>query len=279
MMSAIRKNRANQQHVGLRLLLPTMLATAIAMLAACATKPSIEVSTASRSDFQLDKVYIYSFLDVRQSNLGRNYLAQFEKLLTEELAKRQVQSRQLWFNRSETARHTAMADNVTFVSLYGQDSTTLVPVKRTVGENQPDEGNFGARYRMILFPKNVAGERYSVHLDIEDAATGRLLWYATMRGWNFNWVLQDEVPEQRALLGVQSIIEALDRSHLLPAASPEGTSKSPAPSPSQETPDGRESAASSSNDYEQMRVRYQDRLARQRARANPTAGSKAGAAQ
>ena len=196
-----------------------MLAILIAscILAACATKPSVQVSNASQSDLRLEKLYIYSFLDVRQNALGNNYLTMFEMLLAEELAKRNVNSKQLWFNRSQTARHTAMVDTVTFASPYQRNSTTQVPVKRTIAENQAEESSFGARYRMTLFPKNIANNTYAIHIDIEDAITGKLVWYATMNGHNFNWVIADEVPEQRARLSVESIIEALDGSHLLPA--------------------------------------------------------------
>lgn len=207
------------------------------MLAACATKPSIQVSNASQSDFVLDKVYIYSFLDVRQNNLGNNYLAMFEPLLAEELAKRNVNSKQLWFNRSQTARHTAMMDTVTFAGLNHRNSTTQVPVKRTITENLADESSFGARYRMTLFPKSISNNAYAIHIDIEDATTGKLVWYATMNGRNFNWVIADEVPEQRARLSVQSIVEALDGSHLLPSATPQApTYAKPAAATSQPTP-------------------------------------------
>lgn len=245
---------------------------AVSVLAACATKPSIDVSNASASDFKLQQVYIYSFLDVRESNLGRNYLAQFERILDDELQKRQVRSKQLWFKKSGTALHTAMIDKATFTSLYVRQSTTEVPVKRTIAENMADEASFGANYRLILFPKNISNNTYEVHLDIEDTATGRLLWYATMKGGNFNWVIQDEVPEQRARLAVQSLIEALDKSHLLPAASPLGAANSqtqavpPAPKATTQE-DG--SAASAGNDYDQMKIRYRDRLVRQQVHAAP----------
>ena len=188
------------------------------LLAACAIKPSVQVSNASKSNRQLDKLYIYSFLDVRQSNLGDNYLTMFEMLLAEELSKRNVNSKQLWFNRSQTARHTAMIDTVTLANPYQRSSTTQVPVRRTIVENLADETSFGARYRMTLFPKSISNNAYAVHIDIEDVATGKLVWYATMNGRNLNWVMADEVPEQRARLTVQSIVEALDGSHLLPAA-------------------------------------------------------------
>ncbi|MCK4118389.1 energy transducer TonB [Ralstonia nicotianae] len=216
-----------------------MLAIFVAscMLAACAIKPSVQVSNASQSDLQLEKLYIYSFLDVRQNNLGSNYLTMFEMLLAEELTKRNVNSKQLWFNRSQTALHTAMIDSVTLGSPYGRNSTTQVPVKRTIAENRANETSFGARYRMTLFPKNISNNAYAIYIDIEDAMTGKLVWYATMNGHNFNWVIADEVPEQRARLSVQSIIEALDGSHLLPAATPQGpTSAKPAAATSLPSP-------------------------------------------
>lgn len=196
------------------------MVVASCLLAACAIKPSVQVSNASQSNLQLDKLYIYSFLDVRQTNLGDNYLTMFEMLLAEELTKRNVNSKQLWFNRSQTARHTAMIDTVTLANPYQRNSTTQVPVRRTIAENLADETSFGARYRMTLFPKSISNNAYAVHIDIEDVATGKLVWYATMSGRNLNWVMADEVPEQRARLTVQSIIEALDGSHLLPAATP-----------------------------------------------------------
>jgi len=244
-----------------------LLLAAVAVLTACATKPSIDVSTASRSDFQLQRVYIYSFLDVREANLGRNYLAQFERILDSELQKRRVRSKQLWFKNSGTALHTAMMDKPTFTSLYVRQSTTEVPVKRTIAENRADEASFGAAYRLILFPKNISNNTYEVHLDIEDVSTGRLLWYATMKGGNFNWVVQDEVPEQRARLSVQSIIEALDKSNLLPVGAAPNIvdSRAPAtPTSVNASPDSDGSKVAPGNDYEQMKIRYQDRLVRQR---------------
>ncbi|MHA6913042.1 hypothetical protein ACQUJO_07900 [Ralstonia pseudosolanacearum] len=221
-------------------------------------------------------MYIYSFLDVRENNLGRNYLAQFEKIIDDELQKRKVRSKQLWFNKSGTALHTAMIDRATFTSLYVRKSTTEVPVKRTIAENMVDEASFGANYRLILFPRNISNETYNsyeIHLDIQDAITGRLLWYATMKGGNFNWVVQDEVPEQRARLAVQSIIEALDGSHLLPVAAPLGvvanSQTQAAPPTLNAASQGDGSVAPPGNDYDQMKIRYQDRLVRQQVHAVP----------
>lgn len=230
------------------------------VLAGCAIKPSVDVSTASSSGFELRDLYIYSFLDVRQTNLGPKYLAEFERQLGDALEKRRVRSRQLWFSRSEMGRHTAMMESVS--SVYPRrNSSLVVPVKGTVEENVQDEVAFGARYRMILFPKQIADQNYTVHVDIYDVATGRLVWYATMQGRNFNWVVGDEVPEQRASLAVQSLMEAFDGSKLFPI----GAAAPVPPAATQAAPNALADEVQARGSYEQMKLRYADRLARQRA--------------
>ena len=231
------------------------------LFAGCAMKPNVDVSTASTTGFGLRDLYIYSFLDVREASLGSKYLTEFERIFGEELEKRHVRSRQLWFGRSETSRHTSMIDTGSSAYLVRR-SSMMVPVKETVLENANDEAGFGARYRLVLFPKQIAnqsaGLSYTVHLGIYEVTTGRLVWYATMQGQNFNWVVRDEVPEQRARLAVQSIVEAMERSNLFPAGIPV---EQPAPT----VTGSEESGSAGKNEYEVMKTRYADRLARQRA--------------
>jgi hypothetical protein len=154
------------------------------------------------------KLYIYSFLDIRDRQFGPNLLTQIDALLTRELANSQVSAKVLRFKDSETARYSTM--------LQEQMS---VPVKEVIKSAHENERSFGADFRLIVFPSamTLAGAwvHYDVRWDLIESKSGKLVWSTVSQGKHMNAWKHDEDPEIRAKTIVDGIIAELKNSRLL----------------------------------------------------------------
>ena len=150
--------------------------------------------------------YIYSFMDLREGELGRRFLEQLRRQLGDALASHDVRNTQLSFNESPVRTEYAMASEPG----GGRHSTTRVPVREVVTANLAAESSFGASHRLIVFPAMItrtgAGANFDVRWDLFDAASGRLEWFSLTSTRHLNWLYQDESAESRAKALVDNVI-------------------------------------------------------------------------
>lgn len=92
-------------------------------------------------------LYVYSFLDVRETEFTPKVLDQFDAALTTRLAALKVSSKILRYNKAKQDEGEFVANNTSF----GADSR-MIPVAQTIDRNLADERAAQARYRLIVFP-------------------------------------------------------------------------------------------------------------------------------
>ena len=190
-----------------------MAGVAMLLLTGCAISPDFTGTTQPITSVQLDKLYIYSFLDVRANELGSTMMTEIERQLGEGLKVHGVESQQHWFERDPIASEFAR-------SSY---SSERVPVHEVIHNNAQQERAFGARYRLIAFPANTlaagAWRHYDFNWVLEDSGTGQLVWSTTSRSKHMNWVKNDEDSAERAKVLVDAVLEEMASSGLFAPAS------------------------------------------------------------
>lgn len=178
-------------------------------LSACATveipKPELKVPGFV---FSGSSVYIYSFLDVRDSTFGPKLLAEFDKQFAAALKEVAVTSTTLRFRDSEHGGYFAPASG-----------NVANQVLQTVTKNLANERKAGARLRLTIEPINIErqGVRhyYDIGWHLSDASTGALIWTATSKGTHMNWVSSDENEVERAKGIVDEVIRQMRESKLI----------------------------------------------------------------
>jgi hypothetical protein len=122
---------------------------------------------------QNSKIYVYSFLDVREEYYSGKVLDQLDADLVGRLGEDMISLRILRFKNSPIGETYSAAQGL------GQDST-MIPVGPVIEQNQADEKAFDARYRLIIFPANFssvgAWRYYDIRWLLIDAKTGARLW-------------------------------------------------------------------------------------------------------
>lgn len=114
------------------------------VLAGCATAPTFIDTTAPGEPTKVDKVYIYSFVDLRSTDLGSEFMVEIEKQLGEGFRALGVEPQQHWFRRDPIFLEMA----VTLATGY---SSARIPVREVIARNAPSEQAFGAKYRLVVF--------------------------------------------------------------------------------------------------------------------------------
>lgn len=180
-------------------------AVAVALAFALATPLSVradDVSTppAAAPRLQGKFIYIYSFLDVRESDFGPRFLDQIDAQLIADLKKGGAHAKVLRFKNSQTGQYYAFGRNV---PMRGSMQTSdQVPVNETVRSNLSDEALAGANYRLIIFPSNFeqmgAGQVYQIRFVLIDCATNKTVWQTFYVGKHLTWWKNDEGAQGRA---------------------------------------------------------------------------------
>lgn len=188
------------------------------LLMGCAITPDFTGTTQPTTTVQLDKLYIYSFLDVRANELGPTLMTEIERQLGDGLKAHGVESQQHWFERDPIAAEFARTS-------YASER---VPVREVIYYNQRQERAFGARYRLIAFPANTlaagAWRHYDFNWALEDSNTQQVIWSTTSRSKHLNWVKNDEDSAERAKVLVDALLQEMESSGLF---APAGTSAKP----------------------------------------------------
>jgi len=102
----------------------------------------------------VERLYVYSFLDIQQDKLGKDYFTIFGSELSKALAAHGVDSRILWFGDSvyrvvEGESTERRLGNVELTSTH-----RTVPIKETIEANLKEEEALQATHRLIVFPRS-----------------------------------------------------------------------------------------------------------------------------
>ncbi len=154
------------------------------------------------------KVFIYSFLDLRDAEFGPTMLAEIDAQLTAALGKSGAAARVLRFKDSDVGR-----------SFAATSGGMTVPIGQTILSNGTEERGFGTDYRLVIFPSKMtlsgAWKYYDIRWEVFDAASGRRVWLGTSQGRHLTMWKNDEDPAARAKTIVDGAVAELGKSGLL----------------------------------------------------------------
>lgn len=186
------------------------LAAAV-VLSACATA-NFSTPKGSGPVITGSQVYVYSFLDLRNDDLGARMVAQLNEQLRSRLSEHGVETQLVTFRETPQGRYTSVTGSVS------------VPVREIVEENGQNEEDFGADYRLLIMPTQMtiydAAQNYQIIWDLVDANTGEVVWSSTMRGNRTVWYSANEDAEGRAATIVDGVISQMVAGNLITAAAP-----------------------------------------------------------
>lgn len=179
------------------------------ILTGCATNEFAPSKTyAEGLSLKDSRLYIYSFLDIRDVEFGPTMLAEFDKQFTQELQTAGTSAKVLRFKSSGPGRYFSFTN-----------SGVQIPVRDVITQNANDEKAMGAQYRLIIFPSKMtlsgAWKFYDVRWEIVDIRTDKVVWATTSRGKHLNAWRNDEDPGPRAKTIVNGIVEEMRKSKLL----------------------------------------------------------------
>jgi len=166
-------------------------------------------------------VYVYSFMDVRESEFGSKILDQLDKQLLAELGADGVPAKILRFKQSAVGHdYVEEAPNAGPPPFeYHTQSSALVPVARTVAANAPDETATGAGFRLIEFPLSFstqgAWRYYAVRWDLIDVASGNRVWSKVYNGSHLASFGSDGDVQNRASAMLKTMIGDFKKAGLL----------------------------------------------------------------
>ena len=185
------------------------IASCLILFSACSTikfnKPETKLNNIN---IRNSAVYIYSFLDIREDEFGPSMLAELNKQLVQVLSNSGVPSKILRFKDSEYSKTFSLVDK-----------SMSIPVQETILGNANQEQEFGAKYRMIVFPTEMSTSNmsniYVIRWDLVDLNTGEIMWSITSRGTHMKMWKNDEAPEARAKTIVDGFVNEMMKSNML----------------------------------------------------------------
>lgn len=180
-----------------------------AILVGCATNEFKTISsTTNGPSIRGSKVYAYSFLDLRDSELGSTMLSQIDSQLAQSLASASVSLKVLRFKDSDIGRSYATTNG-----------GMSIPVRQTIESNLSDEKAYGTEYRLVVFPSKItlsgAWKFYDIRWDLIDVKTGNRVWGSSSQGKHLTMWKNDEDPEGRAKVIVDGVIAEFKKSGLI----------------------------------------------------------------
>jgi hypothetical protein len=182
----------------------------LAVLAGC-TLPSRVSSEVvpGESVPRLQSVYVYSFLAVREPELGRRFIDDSERLLQQALERANVLVQQKWPGRMSQAP----------VKAAFTTDTRHVPVTETITANREQEQAFGAAYRLVIVPQAYQRDGYVLSLEIRcdlvDAKTNRAVWILHGRTAYMINSKADDAADERAQQFVNALIGEMKKAGML----------------------------------------------------------------
>jgi hypothetical protein len=170
----------------------TLTFGSVVALAGCATSTHVDDKTASSTArLRGQRVYIYSFLDLRQQALGPKLVAAVHEQLVSRFTAAGAVTKLTEFRGTEVGQ-----------SFASTNQAAAVPVKATVDQNLGREKEFNPRYRFFVFPRSVSvqgtGNFFVVDWRMVDVTDDKEVWYMESRGSHMKMFLGDEFPTDRA---------------------------------------------------------------------------------
>ena len=180
-----------------------------AAIAGCATNQFTTVAPATEGlSIRNTKVFAYSFLDLRDAELGPSMLTAIDKQLTQALAKSGVTLAVLRFKDSDVGH-----------SFSATSGGMAVPVRQTIDSNAKGEQALGADYRLIVFPSKMtlsgAWKFYDIRWELIDVKTGKRVWSSVSQGKHLTMWKNDEDPEGRAKTIVDGAVGEMKKGGLI----------------------------------------------------------------
>jgi hypothetical protein len=183
---------------------------AASLVFGCTTPPKFKTETVRNVFVRVDTIYIYSFLDMREHELGKNFMREVQHDLDEQLSQHGVHTKQVWFN--DTRQRFYVFETAQWAGTQRRD-TKLIPVREVIAEKADDERAFGARYRLVMAPTNLDGTGVGYDTEVQylltDVKTGQVVWKATSKMDTVNWIKVDEQPVERAKMFVGGLIQEM----------------------------------------------------------------------
>lgn len=169
---------------------------------------------------QVTAVYVYSFLDLREGALGKQFLVEVRRQLSDALSKEGIRTKQLWFNESPLRAQFSLEAK----GPNPATTNTRVPVDEVVVATREDELSFGATHRLLVFPASVmmsnTGSNFDIRWTLIDAQTNKVHWSTTSFSSHMKWFLGDENPTGRATEFVDGLMAELRKSHVISGRGP-----------------------------------------------------------
>ena len=180
-----------------------------ATLVGCATNEFKTIASPTNGpSIRGSKIYAYSFLDLRDAELGPTMLSQIDLQLIQSLANASVSVKVLRFKDSDIGRSYATTN-----------SGMSVPVRQTIESNSQEEKAYGAAYRLVIFPSKMtlsgAWKFYDIRWDLIDVKSGNRVWSSSSQGKHLTMWKNDEEPEARAKVIVDGVIAEFKKSGLI----------------------------------------------------------------
>ena len=212
-------------------LLATMLAPVMIVIAgttAAATPPvtAAPVQANPAPSLRGSLVYVYTFLDARQKELGVRLVDEVNRRLVDDLNAQGVRTKVLRFVDSPEGSNIPSEDIERFTMLFGLYSRNVnlgrsgffIPVPQIVEANRTDEIASGAKYRLIVFPQDINpgfGARYTIRWSLYDTATSQRVWSYAYGGHDFSIAKPEGYWADRAEKQLDEVIGALKDAGLL----------------------------------------------------------------
>lgn len=177
--------------------------------AGCATTEFVTSTLpAGELSIRQAKVYAYSFLDLRDVDLGPRMPAQVNSQLVKALGNENVSLQAIQFKNTDVGR-----------SFSTINRGMTVPVRQTIESNATAEDSFGADYRLVIFPSSIvlsgAWKFYDIRWELTDIETGNRVWSSVSKGKHLTFWKNDEDPEGRAKVIVDGAVSELKRAGLI----------------------------------------------------------------
>jgi len=178
-------------------------------ISACATN-DFDSARTYRNGVSLknSKLYIYSFMDLRDAELGKKMLVAMNNQLVDGFKKAGVAATVLNFKDSATGQYFSLSNK-----------NVQVPVKDVILQNAANEVAAGANYRMIIFPSNMrltgAVKFYDIKWEIYDAKSGQVVWTTISHGKNSTMWSTEENPDERAQIILEGFLNEIRANKLI----------------------------------------------------------------
>jgi hypothetical protein len=186
-----------------------LIACSLSLAACAANQFSKTQSLVNGVSLKGSRVFVYSFLDIRDNEFGLNMLTEVDKQLTQALQKSDVTARVLRFRDSETGKYFPLLTN----------GGVSIPIRQTFASNATAEQELGADYRLVIFPKKMtlsgAWKFYEISWELISTKSGERVWMTTSQGKHINAWKNDEDPVERAKTIVDGIVVEMRKSQLM----------------------------------------------------------------